>query len=180
MGEYSEERAEDRYNDHHARTLITVSQPEDRRRRDNPNHGILSERTKLALEVSTKNDFFEQAGENAQQHKDPRFEIGVGRNGSEHAQRVILLFCQVVEIEGAHGNTDTNEQEIGHNQEDDSECYVQQEGFHGLPASSDQVTHTDSAQPNSEPYQKDQHQLRDKCTAIKQDPRSRTVDCADL
>ncbi len=58
--------------------------------------GILSQRPELALEITAEDDLFAQTGANTQQHKEPGFKIGVGRECTEHADGVLLLLFQIV------------------------------------------------------------------------------------
>jgi len=54
VGKYSKERAEYGDDNHHSRPLITMAEAENRRRGHDPNHRILRERAKLALQVRGK------------------------------------------------------------------------------------------------------------------------------
>ena len=81
-----------------------------------------------------------------------------------------------MEIDRAQSDAEPEEQQESYNPKSKSDTYVQQERFHRLPASADQVTHADPAQPDPKPHQKDQHQLRHKRAAIKQDSRALAVD----
>ena len=172
VGQYAEENSIDSDHSHHSRSLVAMTETEDRGGDDDPNNGILPDRAELALQVSTENDFFKESGANAQQDKESSLKICVGSDWAENSDRIISGFLQVMEIDGAQGDAEPSEQQESYNPKSKSDTHVQQERFYSLPATADQVTHADPAKMDPKPHQKDQHQLRYKRAAIKQDSRA--------
>src|SRR5215475_10143920 len=70
VGKYSKERSEDGDDHHIARSLVSVTETEERGGDDDPNHGVPPDRAELALEVSAEDDFFKESRANAQQNKE--------------------------------------------------------------------------------------------------------------
>jgi hypothetical protein len=180
VGEYSKERSEDGDDHHIARSLVSVTETEDRGGNDDPNYGVPPKHAELALQVSAEDDFFKKSRANAQQNKESGLKIGVRSHWTKKAHGIIDGFLQVMEIDESQGNAERGEQQDGHKPKPKSDTHVQQEGFHGFPLSADQITHADPAQPDPEPYQKEQHKLRNKRTAIEQESRALALDRAEL
>jgi hypothetical protein len=176
----AEEDAKDCDGNHHPAALVSVGQPEDRARDNDSDHGVLTKRTQLALEVSAKNYFFKKSGANTQQDKKPGIKIGEGCNRRKHAHCVIFRFLKIMEIDCPQGNADAKEQKQGDYEKSYGQADVQQEGLHRLPPAADQIAHANATQADAKPYDEDQDGLRDKRASIEHDSRRRPVDRSKL
>ena len=110
VGKYSKESSEDGDDHHIARTLVAVTETEDRGGDDDPNHGVPPERAELALQVSPEDDFFKESRANAQQNKESGLKIGVRGHWTKNAHGIIDGFLQVMEIDEAQGDAEAEKQ----------------------------------------------------------------------
>src|SRR6266571_6710196 len=129
VGKYSKERPEYADDNHHSRSLVAVTETENRGGGDDPNHSMPPERAELALQVSAENDFFKESGANTQQDKESSLKVRVGSDWPENADGIIGGFLQVMEIDGAQGDAEPEEQQESHNPKSKSDTHVQQECF---------------------------------------------------
>jgi len=96
VGKYSKEGPKYADDNHHSRSLVAMSETEDRGRDDDSSHGIPAKRAELALQISAENDFFKEAGANTQQDKESSLKIRVRSDWPEKADGIIGGFLQVV------------------------------------------------------------------------------------
>jgi len=161
---------------HHALALIGVREPEDCSRRKDPDDGIAPQRLELELKITSKNDFFEQSGTNAQQQEESGFQVSMGSKSAQHAESFILLLFQIVQVKDANRHSQDSKQENRNDKKSDGEPNIKQKVLDRIPTAADQVAHAHVAQTNPKSDQKDQEKLCDDCAAVQEHPCARTMD----